>query len=78
VYLTFVVAAIIIFKHATYLRITSATAESALTQAEVDYCTANIELKIKQHLMAPSQEHSVEQFAHFIMTTDGLFMAAIC
>ncbi|KAN0129344.1 hypothetical protein V8E53_012828 [Lactarius tabidus] len=78
VYLTFVVAAIIIFKHATYLRITSATAESALTQAEVDYRTANIELKIEQHLMAPSQEHSVEQFAHFIMTTDGLFMAAIC
>jgi hypothetical protein len=47
VYLTFVVAAIIIFKHATYLHITSATAESALTQAEVDYCTANIELKIQ-------------------------------
>ena len=70
-------AAILIFKHATFLHLSNSSASSALTQADVDYCTSNIDLKIQEHLVASAHEHSVEKFAHFIMTTDiGLFILA--
>ncbi|KAH9003915.1 hypothetical protein EDB83DRAFT_2533363 [Lactarius deliciosus] len=46
------------------------SAESALTHAEVDYRKGNIDSKIRQHLTAPSQEHSDESFARFIMAID--------
>ncbi|KAH9016498.1 hypothetical protein EDB85DRAFT_2207641 [Lactarius pseudohatsudake] len=44
--------------------------ESALTHAEVDYREAKIDSRIRQYLAAPSQEHSVELFADFIIATD--------
>lgn len=72
-------AIILIFKHATLLRLSNFSSESALTQAELDYQKANIDLTIQQqlqHLKASSQEHSVELFVHFIMATDlasGMF-----
>ncbi|KAH8995993.1 hypothetical protein EDB92DRAFT_2101995 [Lactarius akahatsu] len=46
------------------------SAKSALTHAEVDYRKANIDSKIQQHLTTPSQEHSDESFARFIMAID--------
>ena len=74
VYLTFVKAVILILKHATFLRL-SMSSESAITQVEMDYQAANIDLKIQQHLAASCQELSVKQFANFIMATDiGLFI----
>ena len=68
-------AVIIILKHATFLYFSSSSAESALTHAEMDYWTSKIDLKIQEHLVASSHEDTVEQFAHFIMTTDiGMFI----
>ncbi|KAH9011138.1 hypothetical protein EDB84DRAFT_1445319 [Lactarius hengduanensis] len=46
------------------------SSESALTHAEADYREGNIDSKIRQHLTAPSQEHSDESFAGFIMAID--------
>ena len=69
-YLTFVKAVILILKHATFLRLSNLSPESALTHAELDYREAKIDLKIQQHLTASSQEQSVELFAAFIMATD--------
>ncbi|KAH9019886.1 hypothetical protein EDB85DRAFT_2294043 [Lactarius pseudohatsudake] len=63
-------AVIVILKHATFLRLSNMSAESALTRAEVDYREGNIDSKIRQHLTAPSQEHSDEPFAGFIMAID--------
>src|SRR5258707_794310 len=76
VYLTFVTAVILILKHATFLSI-SMDAESALTQVDMNYQAANIDLKIQEHLASSLQEHSVDHFAHFIMATDiGVFILA--
>ena len=69
-YLTLVEAVILILKHATFLRLSNMSPESALTHAEVDYREANIDSSIRQYLTAPSQEHSDELFAGFIMATD--------
>ncbi|KAH8989350.1 hypothetical protein EDB86DRAFT_2831603 [Lactarius hatsudake] len=44
--------------------------QAALTYAEVDYREAKIDSRIRQYLTAPSQEHSVELFADFIIATD--------
>jgi hypothetical protein len=77
VYLTFLEAVILILKHATFLRLSNLSHESALTHADLDYQEANIDLKIQRHLMACSQEHSVTLFSGFIMATDiGLFIVA--
>ncbi|KAH9165333.1 hypothetical protein EDB89DRAFT_2076968 [Lactarius sanguifluus] len=46
------------------------SAESALTHAEVDYREGYIDSKIRQHLAAPSEEHSDEWFARFLMGID--------
>ena len=73
-YLTIFEAVILILKHATSLRL-SKSSESALTCAELDYQEANINSTIEQHLLVCSSEHSVEQFAGFIMATNiGLFI----
>ena len=70
-------AVILIFKHASFLRFSNLSAESALTHAEMDFWASRIDLKIQEHLVASSHEHSVEQFAHFIMASDiGLFILA--
>ncbi|KAH9081436.1 hypothetical protein EDB83DRAFT_544428 [Lactarius deliciosus] len=69
-YLTFFEAVILIFKHATFLRLSNVTSKSALPRAELDYRDANIDSSIQKYLMASSQEHSVELFAAFIMATD--------
>ena len=70
-------AVVIILKHATILRLSNLPPESALTQAELDYQEANMDLKIQQHLIGYSQVQSVEQFAGFIMASDiGLFALA--
>jgi hypothetical protein len=64
-------------KHATFLRLSN-TSELAISQAEQDYQKANIDLIIQAHLMANALEHSVEEFAGFIMATDiGLFLAFV-
>ena len=69
-------AVIVIFKHATFLKLSNSSAESALTQAEMDYWESKIDLRIQEHLVA-SHGDSIEQFAHFIMATDiGLFILA--
>ena len=70
VHLTFVEAVILILKHATLLRLSNLSPVSALTQAELDYQEANVDLKIQQHLTVSSQEHSVELLMGFIMATE--------
>ena len=73
----FVEAVILILKHATFLRLSNLSQESALAQAELDYQAADIDLKIQQHITASSQEHSVELCTDFIMATDfGWFILA--
>jgi hypothetical protein len=69
VYLTFEKAVTFLLKHATFLRL-SHLPLSALTYAELDYQKANIDVTIQQHLITHGQEHSVEQFAGFIMSID--------
>ncbi len=69
-YSTFVEAVIVILKHATFLRLSSLSSESALTHAELGYREANMDLKIQQYLTPPSQELSLELFARFIMAPD--------
>jgi hypothetical protein len=71
VYLTFEKAVTLILKHA-FLQLSdwSLPPEAALTNAELDYQKANIDVAIQQHLMASASEVSVEQFASFIMGTD--------
>lgn len=70
-------AIILILKHATFLRLSDmSTAETALTQAELDYQEAKMDLKIQQHLTTSSPEHAAELSAGFILTSDfGLFYA---
>ena len=70
VYLTFGEAVILISKHATFLRLSHLSPQSALTHAELDYREANIDSKIQQLLTTSLQEHTVELFAGFIMATD--------
>ena len=73
-YLTIVTVVILILKHATTLQLLS-TLEEALTQAELDYQKANIDLQIQEHLQAFSPKDMVENFAEFIMATNiGLLM----
>ncbi|KAH9007775.1 hypothetical protein EDB83DRAFT_2460225, partial [Lactarius deliciosus] len=63
-------AVILILKHATFLRLSNMSPESALTHAEVDYREANIDSRIRQYLSAPSSKQSDKLHADFIMTTD--------
>ena len=73
-YLTIVTVVILILKHATTLQLLS-TLEEALTQAELDYQKANIDLQIQKHLQAFSPKDTVENFAEFVMATNiGLSM----
>jgi len=44
--------------------------ELALTNADLDYQKANIDVAIQQHLIVHAPEYSAEQFAGFIMSTD--------
>ena len=72
-YLTFLEAVLLILKHATVLRLSN-TLKSALSQANLDYKKAKIDLTIQKHLLAYSFEDSVEQFVGFIMATEiGVF-----
>ena len=55
----------------------SNTTESALNLAGSAYQQADIDLKIQGFLKASSPEHSVEEVASFIMTTEiGMFIVA--
>ena len=75
-YLTFLQAVVVILKHAMFLR-HSNKAESALNLAGSAYQQADIDLKIQSFLNASSLEHSVEEVASFIMTTEiGMFIVA--
>ncbi|KAI9457261.1 hypothetical protein BJY52DRAFT_1273678 [Lactarius psammicola] len=65
-----ILAVILILKHATFLCLSHLSPQLALTQAELDYREANIDLKIQQYLTISLQEHTVELFAGFIMATD--------
>ena len=70
-------AVILIFKHATFLRLSSSSGESALTNAEKHFWASKIDLNIQEHLLGSSHENTVEQIADFIMATDiGLFIPA--
>ena len=70
-------AVIIIFKHATFLKLSNLSVESALTQAEMNFSASKIDLKIQEYLVATLHENSVQQFADFIMAADiGLFILA--
>jgi hypothetical protein len=70
-------AVIFILKHATSLRLSNHSCESALTHAELAYQEAHIDLKIQRFLKTSSQELSVQLFAGFIMGIDiGLFILA--
>ena len=75
VYLTLAKAVTLILKHATLLRTSmSLGPKSALTNAELDYQKAKVDVTIQQHLTSCAAEQSVEQFVGFIMSTDiGLF-----
>jgi hypothetical protein len=75
VYLTIGEAVLLILKRATSLHLLNLLSPpSALTQAELEYRGANIDLKIQQHLEASSKKHSVKDF---IMATDiGSFILA--
>jgi len=68
-HLHLLLAVTLILKHATFLRV-SLLPKSALTNAELNYQRANIDVTIEQHLKACASEQSVEQFVHFIMNTD--------
>jgi hypothetical protein len=77
--LTFVVAVIIILKHATvkFLHLSNPSQESALTQAEKDCQAVNMNSNIQQFLSASPQNHSNEQVASFIEANDiGLYILA--
>jgi hypothetical protein len=65
----FLKAVLIILKHATFLRLSN-NRKSALSQANLDYKKANIDLAIQQHLLVYSPKDSVEQCVGFIMATD--------
>ena len=68
-------AVIIIAKHAIFLHLSMASVKSALTHAAMDFEASKINSQIQEHFVASSHKYSVEQFAHFIMTTDiGLFI----
>ena len=69
-YLTFVKAVITILKHATLLRLSNLPRDLALTQAEQEYQTANIDERIRQLLTANSQVHSIQLFVSFLMATE--------
>ena len=77
VYLIFVQAILLIFKHAMFLR-PSNTTESALNFAGLHYQKADIDLRIQDYLKASSLEHSVEEITSFIMATEiGMFIVCI-
>ena len=72
--MTFLEAVILILKHATFLRLSNLSSESALACADLHYQEANIDLKIQEYLTS-SQEKSIMLFVNFIMATDiGLFI----
>ena len=76
-HLTIVEAVILILKHATFLRLQEYDEIKSLTQAELNYQQANIDLKIQQYLMTSSQKQSVKLLTEFIMAIDiGLFILA--
>ena len=62
-------AVTLILKHASFLW-TSMSSKSALTNAELNYQKANIDVTIQEHLTACAGKQSVEQFVGFIMSTD--------
>jgi len=68
-HLHLIFAVVLILKHATLLRPLNVP-RSALTHADVNYQKANIDVTIHKHLITSAPEHSVEQFAGFIMSTD--------
>ena len=71
-------AVITIFKHATFIRLSRSSGESALTHAEMDFWASKVDLIIQKHLVASSHENTVKQFADFIMATDiGLFIFSL-
>lgn len=72
-------AVILILKHATSLCLLSLPPKSALSNAEMDYQEAKIDLKVQEHFPASSPEYSVEQFSAFIMATDiGWLVSYLC
>ena len=63
----FSTAIIIILKHATTLRPSGFSVQSALSQAKSNYQNLNIGPKITEHFTAPPQSYSIEEFVDFIM-----------
>ena len=76
-YLTFVIAIILLLKHATLL-LSGIPSRSVLTHADQHYQGANMDLKIQEHLAASSQKLSVEQLASFIVANDIGWFPLFC
>jgi len=70
-HLQLIFAVTLILKHATLLWVSNSnSSQSALSYAELGYQKANIDAVIQEHLRKSGPEHSVEEFAGFIMGTD--------
>jgi hypothetical protein len=54
-------------KHATTLRASGFSIESALAQAELDYQNSKIGSQVAAYFTAPPQQYSIQQFVDFIM-----------
>jgi len=76
-HLHLIIAVTLILKHATLLQ-HSNSPKLALTNADLIYQKANIDVAIQQHLIAHASEYSVEQFAGFIMSTDIVHQPTQC
>ena len=67
--MTLEVAIILICKHAALLSLLGISTKLALTQAESDYQNANIASTIEDHLVASTQDYSIENSVDFLIKT---------
>jgi hypothetical protein len=67
VYFKIIVGIITIFKHATALCASGFSSKAALTKAELDYQTSNVDFIVASYFPASPQEYSAQQFVDFIM-----------
>jgi hypothetical protein len=61
-------------KHATTLRASGFSSDSALAQAELNYRKLNIGHQVASHFTAPPEQYSVQEFVDFIMHAQVCFL----
>jgi hypothetical protein len=61
-------------KHATTLRASGFSSDSALAQADLDYQKLNIGSQVASHFTAPFEQYSVQEFIDFIMDAQVCFL----